>query len=71
LHPNQYETKLLEEINFPIVPINIRAVAAAIECETGGTTAMHDKLGRRKADRNALLSLSLTPSENSLASEFT
>jgi hypothetical protein len=33
LHPNQYETKLLEEINFPIVPSNIRAVAAAIECE--------------------------------------
>jgi hypothetical protein len=33
LHPNQYATRLLEEINFPIVPNNIRAVAAAIECE--------------------------------------
>jgi hypothetical protein len=33
LHPNQYATRLLEEIKFPIVPQNIRAVAAAIECE--------------------------------------
>jgi hypothetical protein len=33
LHPNQYATRLLEEINFPIVPNNICAVAAAIECE--------------------------------------
>jgi hypothetical protein len=34
LHPNQYATRLLEEIRFPVVPQNIRAVAAAIECES-------------------------------------
>jgi hypothetical protein len=34
LHPNQYAARLLEQINFPIVPSNIRAVAAAIECES-------------------------------------
>ena len=33
LHPNQYATRLLEEIHFPVVAQNIRAVAAAIECE--------------------------------------
>jgi hypothetical protein len=33
LHPNQYATRLLEEIRFPVVASNIRAVAAAIECE--------------------------------------
>jgi len=33
LHPNQYATRLLEEINFLIVPKNIRAVAGAIEYE--------------------------------------
>jgi 5-methylcytosine-specific restriction endonuclease McrA len=39
LHPNQYATRLLEEIKFPVVPHNIRAVAAAIECE-GKTMGM-------------------------------
>jgi hypothetical protein len=34
LHPNQYATRLLEEIRFPVVASNIRAVAAAIECES-------------------------------------
>src|SRR5580698_189726 len=33
LHPNQYATRLLEEIRFPVVANNIRAVAAAIDCE--------------------------------------
>jgi hypothetical protein len=33
LHPNQYATRLLEEIRFPVVASNIGAVAAAIECE--------------------------------------
>jgi hypothetical protein len=33
LHSIQYATRLLEEINFLIVPNNIRAVAAAIEYE--------------------------------------
>jgi hypothetical protein len=28
LHPNQYATRLVEEINFPIVPNNIRASSA-------------------------------------------
>jgi hypothetical protein len=31
---------------------------------------MDDKLGRRQADRNALSSFSLTPSENELAREI-
>jgi hypothetical protein len=108
LHPNQYATRLLEEINFPIVPSNIRAVAAAIECEArtmsvmsayefvlectryaiamtvrsrdfslpmgstaqNGGTAMDDRLVPRQADRNALSNLSLTPWENTLASEI-
>lgn len=37
LHPNQYATRLLEEISFPVNTQNIKAVASAIECEvTGG-----------------------------------
>jgi hypothetical protein len=44
LHPNQYATRLVEEINFPIVPNSIRAVAAAIECEakTMGTLSGYE-----------------------------
>jgi hypothetical protein len=44
LHPNQYATRLLEEIKFPVVPHNIRAVAAAIECEakTMGLVAAYE-----------------------------
>jgi hypothetical protein len=33
LHPNQYATRLLEEIRFPVVPDRVHAVAAAIERE--------------------------------------
>jgi hypothetical protein len=33
IHQNQFAAKLLEEIRFPKTPGNIRAVAAAIECE--------------------------------------
>jgi hypothetical protein len=33
LHPNQYAHRLLEEIKYPVVANNIRAVGAAIECE--------------------------------------
>jgi hypothetical protein len=44
LHPNQYATRLLEEIRFPVVASNIRAVAAAIECEakTMGLVAAYE-----------------------------
>jgi hypothetical protein len=33
LHSNQYATRLLKQIRFPIIPQNIRAAASAIECE--------------------------------------
>lgn len=44
LHPNQYATRLLEEIRFPVVASNIRAVAAAIDCEakTMGLVAAYE-----------------------------